>query len=77
MVGNRKTSPFGRIFFFAALSADLYEHFLHASPNSIFMVTGPWTVGFDASVFVLLALEVLGCFLGILCGGGWSHPRAA
>jgi hypothetical protein len=63
------------IFFLAALSADLYEHFLHASPNSIFTVTGPGTVGFDASVFVLLALEILGCCLGVLSVSGWVHPK--
>ena len=58
------------IFFLAALSADLYEHFLHASANNIFMVAPTdWTAGFDASVFVLLALEILGCLLGILLVG--------
>ena len=66
------------IFFLAALSADLYEHFLHASANNILMVAaGSWTARFDASVFVLLALELLGCTLGILLVGGWPHPRAA
>ena len=54
-------------FFLAALSADLYEHFLHASPNNVFTVApGSWTTWFDASVFVLLALEILGCLLAIL-----------
>ena len=55
------------IFFFAALGADLYEHFLHASPNNVFVVAaGDWTARFDASVVLLLALEILGCMLGIL-----------
>jgi hypothetical protein len=55
------------IFFLAALSADLYEHFLHASANNVFMVApGHWTARFDASVFILLALEILGCLLGTL-----------
>jgi hypothetical protein len=58
------------IFFLAALSADLYEHFLHASANNIFMAAPTdWTARFDASVFVLLALEILGCLLGILLVG--------
>jgi hypothetical protein len=58
------------IFFLAALGADLYEHFLHPSANNIFMVTpGDWTARFDASVFILLALEILGCLLGILLLG--------
>jgi hypothetical protein len=65
------------IFFLAAFSADLYEHFLHASLNNVFMVaTSNWTAPFDASVFVLLALEILGCSLGILSLGRWPHPRA-
>lgn len=54
------------LFFLAAMTADLYEHFLHASANNIFMAPrSPWTFWFDASVFVLLALEILGCFFGI------------
>jgi len=58
------------IFFLAALAADLYEHFLHASPNNVFTVApGNWTAWFDASVYVLLALEILGCSLGILLRG--------
>jgi hypothetical protein len=59
------------IFFLAAMSADLYEHFLHASANNVFMVaSGDWTAGFDASVFVLLALEIVGCLLGVLLLAG-------
>jgi hypothetical protein len=59
------------IFFVAALSADLYEHFLHASANNVFTVApGNWTPWFDASVFVLLALEIVGCLLGILLLSG-------
>jgi hypothetical protein len=70
------------IFFLAALSADLYEHFLHASANNVFTVApGDWTAGFDASVFVLLALEIVGGLLGILLLGGRtrnsSQPRFA
>jgi hypothetical protein len=58
------------IFFLAAMGADLYEHFLHASPNNVFTVApGNWTAWFDASVYVLLALEILGCSLGILLRG--------
>jgi hypothetical protein len=59
------------IFFLAALGTDLYEHFLHASANNLFMVApGDWTPRFDASVFGLLALELVGCLLGILLPGG-------
>ena len=62
------------VFFLAALGADVYEHLWHASANNIFMVaTSRWTFVFDASVFALLTLEILGCFLGILFLGGW--PR--
>jgi hypothetical protein len=58
------------IFFLAALGADLYEHFLHASANNIFTVApGDWAAWFNASVFILLALEILGCSLGILLLG--------
>lgn len=58
------------IFFAAALGADLYEHFLHASANNVFAVApGVWTTGFDASVVVLVVLEILGCSLGILLFG--------
>ena len=65
------------IFFLAALGADLYEHFLHASANSVFMVApGDWTAWFDASVFVLLALEILGCLLGILLLSGRTRSNA-
>ena len=55
------------IFFLAALSADLYEHFLHASGNNVFMVApGDWTAWFNVSVFILLTLEILGCSIGVL-----------
>lgn len=65
-------------FFLAAISADLYEHFLHASMNNVFLVaSGTWTARFDSSVVVLLALEVMGCFLGIMSLGQWQHPSAA
>jgi hypothetical protein len=59
------------IFFLAAMSADLYEHFLHASQNNVFMVAqGDWTAIFNASVFILLALEIVGCLLGTIVLGG-------
>ena len=58
------------IFFLAALAADLYEHFLHSSLNNIFVVaTGDWTALFKTSVFFLLALEILGCWLSALLLG--------
>lgn len=66
------------LFFLATMSADLYEHFLNHAPNKVLMVApGSWTFWFDASVFALLALEILGCFIGILLLGGRSHPAAA
>lgn len=59
------------IFFLAAMSADLYEHFLHASQNNVFMVApGDWTAIFNVSVFILLALEIVGCLLGTMVLGG-------
>jgi hypothetical protein len=59
------------IFFLVAMSADLYEHFLHASQNNVFMVaSGDWTAIFTVSVFILLALEILGCSLGIIMLSG-------
>jgi hypothetical protein len=59
------------IFFLAAMSADLYEHFLHASQNNVFMlVRGDWTAIFSASVFILLALEIVGCLLGTIVLSG-------
>jgi len=65
------------IFFLAAMSADLYEHFLHASGNNVFMVApGDWTAWFSASVYILLALELLGCFLGVLSLGGRKRQHA-
>lgn len=69
-LGDKLTGFVSLIFFLAALGADLYEHFLHASANNVFTVApGDWTPPFDASVFILLALEILGCLLGILLLG--------
>jgi hypothetical protein len=76
-LGDKFAGSVAMIFFLAALGADLYEHFLHASANNIFMVApGNWTAGFDVSVFALLALEVLGCVLAsLLLGGGIRNDR--
>ena len=69
-LGEKLAGFISLIFFLAALGADLYEHFLHASANNVFTVApGDWTAWFDASVFILLALEILGCSLGILLLG--------
>jgi hypothetical protein len=81
-LSDKLTGLVSLIFFLAALSADLYEHFFHASANNVFMVAfGDWTAQFDASVFSLLALEMLGCLLGILLlgrrAGRWLLPRQA
>lgn len=68
------------IFFLLAMSADLYEHFIQVAPNNVFMVApGEWRVLFDASVFLLLALEILGCCLGIASLGGntWNNRAAS
>ena len=65
------------IFFLAASGADLYEHFLHASANNVFMVaSGDATAWFDASVFALLALEIVGCLLGILLLDGRTRNNS-
>jgi hypothetical protein len=65
------------IFFLAALSANLYEHFLHASGNNVFMVApGDWAAWFNVSVFMLLALEILGCSLGVLSLGGRTRKHS-
>ena len=70
-LGERIAGWTSLIFFMAALSADLYEHFLHASGNNVFMAaSGRWTMWFDISVVVLLVLEILGCSMGI-----WSLGR--
>jgi hypothetical protein len=62
------------LFFLAAMCADLYEHFRHASSNSVFGVAGDWAAWFTASVAVLLALEILGCSFGVkLIGGRTGH----
>jgi hypothetical protein len=69
-LSDKLTGLVSLIFFLAALGADLYEHFFHASANNVFMVApSDWTAWFDASVFILLALEILGCLLGILLLG--------
>jgi len=69
-LGDKFAGVVSLIFFLAALSADLYEHFLHASANNVFTVApGDWTAWFDVSVFILLGLEILGCLLGILLLG--------
>jgi hypothetical protein len=76
-LSDKVTGLVSLIFFLAALGADLYEHFLHASANNVFMVApGDWTARFDASVFVLLALEIVGCLLGILLLSGRARNNS-
>lgn len=67
------------VFFLMAMSADLYEHFLHASPNNVFdiVTAGSGTIWFDASVILLLALEILGCMLGIVLLSGRNGQARA
>jgi hypothetical protein len=72
MLGDEVAGAVAVLFFLAAMTADLYEHFLHASQNNVFMVApGDWTAIFNASVFILLALEIVGFLLGtiVLSGG--------
>jgi hypothetical protein len=76
-LSDRVTGLVSLIFFLAAMSADLYEHFLHASANNVFMVApGDWTARFEASVFALLGLEIVGCMLGILLLGGRTRSNS-
>jgi hypothetical protein len=64
------------IFFSAAVSADLYEHFLHPSLNNVFMVApGDWAAWFKGSVYILFALELLGLLFGALSLGGTIRTR--
>ena len=77
-LGDKPAGTVLLIFFLCALSADLYEHFLHASLNNIFIVaSGSGVAWFDGSVFALLALEILACSFGIMLLGGWPTPRTA
>lgn len=70
-LGGRLTGLALLVFFLAAMGADLYEHFLQASANNIFMVSpGVQAAWFNTSVFALLAFEIAGCLLGILLLGG-------
>jgi hypothetical protein len=65
-LNDKLAGPLALIFFLAAMSADLYEHFLHSAPVNVLMAApGEWTGWFKVSVFILLALEILGCALGI------------
>ena len=78
-LGGRIAGLILLIFFLAALGADSYEHFLHASANNVFMLAPVhWAVWFDASVVVLLALEILGCSIGtwLLSGRMGNRNRA-
>jgi len=62
------------LFFLAAGAADVYEHFVQAAPNNVFMVAaGNWTTLWEVSVFALLALEILGCVPGIWLLGGFGN----
>jgi hypothetical protein len=65
------------IFFSAALSADLYEHFLQPSLNNVFMVLpGDWAPWFKGSVYILLVLEIVGLSLGVLLLRGPTKGRS-
>lgn len=63
-------------FFVAVLGFGIYEHFLHAGANNVFMVIpGPWRAPFDASVALLMALEILGAGLGFQTLRGQGQLR--
>jgi hypothetical protein len=48
MLSDKIAGLVSLIFFLAAMGADLYEHFLHASANNVFTVApGTWTLWFD------------------------------
>jgi hypothetical protein len=52
-------------FFTVVLVFGIYEHFLHPGANNVFMVVpGAWKAPFDASVALLIALEILGTGVG-------------
>ncbi len=54
------------VFFVLALGAGLYEHFLDSGLNNIVRVRpSDWVTAFRASVFLLVVIEMLGCWLGI------------
>jgi hypothetical protein len=53
-------------FLLVVLGFDIYEHFLGPGPNNVFRVApGEWTAAFQISVYLLVFLELLGCWLGI------------
>jgi len=75
-LANRAAGLVLLLFFLAAICAGLYEHLLHPGPNNIFMVASSDVTGwFDFSVFVLLALEVTGCWLAIRLLGSRPNHR--
>ena len=76
-LGDKVSGLVSLIFFLAASGADVYEHFLHASGNNVFMLApGDGTAWFNASVFILLALEIVGCLLAILLLGGRARSNS-
>lgn len=76
-LGARTAGLLALVFFVAALGADVYEHFLHPSGNNVLMVApGAWTRWFDVSVFILLALEIMGLIASVQrFGGGRRSTR--
>lgn len=70
-VANKVAGIIALLFFVAALVAGLYEHVLQPGPNNIFtVVSNSMTPWFDGSVFILLGLEILGCWLAVRMSGG-------
>jgi hypothetical protein len=65
-VPNRPAGLILSTFFIAVLAFGIYEHFLHPGANNVFMVLpGVWKTTFEASVVLLMALEVLGAGIGL------------
>lgn len=65
----RKTYRFAAILIFVPMAMVFaiggYEHFLNSGPGSVFGVSDPqWAWQFRASAILLIALELLGCWIG-------------
>jgi hypothetical protein len=59
------------VFLVVALGSGIYEHFLAPGLNNIFRVPpSDWTAAFRASVFLLVVVEILGCWFGIRLSRG-------
>jgi len=68
------------VLFLVALGVGIYEHFLGPGPNNVFRVAlgGTGTL-FAVSVYILVGLELLGCWLAarLLTGRGIHGPHGS